>query len=455
MIPGEKTDNWFLFSRESHKALFSELDVLLRSLDRFFYLENLPLSKEDPTQRNFHTELAAVRDVIFRILGILEVIMPESRKNAYWFQKFTESKLLTTHSRDIYRETLYKQDSPEQGINVLYDSFINLKGVVTDLLSTGGGISFLSYTNIGQLISKEIRENTFFNPFRKDINPEFDTIQNPLISEIVRSIKDRDVKKNISLLYLYFFRFLRYLSHIDISSQHSIALNTSLLILIMLRSEMNILHIYMKNTGESMKDTTLSFLLKSISYQFSMETKRVYLQELKEIMRKKAPQQFRGKIENSFGILKNLIEQSIVQLAQFYRPHIRGKDIFVSFTTKYFQSMKLREDIFILRRFLALLEEKADLQEEGSDIFASMKTYMRYFENFTFKLLRSDDYDEFASFFNGIFFMKEFELKNCLEKIHNFKIFLETTLRHIDNRDELKDKPIDTDKAEELLKQYL
>jgi hypothetical protein len=51
--------------------------------------------------------------------------------------------------------------------------------------------------------------------------------------------------------------------------------------------------------------------------------------------------------------------------------------------------------------------------------------------------------------------MKEFELNKILEKIHNFKIFLETTLRHIANRDELKDKPIDTDKAEELLKQYL
>jgi len=454
MIPVEKTDNWFLFSRESHKALFSELDVLLRSLDRFFYLENLPLSKEAHTQRNFYSELAAVRDVIFRILGILEVIMPESRKNAYWFQKFTESKFLTNHSRDIYRETLYKQDSPEQGINVLYGSFINLKGVVTDLLRTGG-ISFLSYTNIGQLISKEIRGNTFFNPFRKDINPEFDTIQNPLISEIVRSIKEREVKKNISLLYLYLFRFLRYLSHIDIASQHSIALNASLLILIMLRSEMSMLHIYMKNTGGSIKDTTLSLQLKSISYQFSMETKRVYLQELKEIMREKAPQQFRGKIENSFGILKNLIEQSIVQLAQFYKPDIQGKDIFFSFTTKLFQSMKLREDVFILHRFLTLLEEKAGLQEEGYDIFASMKTYMRYFENFTFKLLRSDDYNEFASFFNGIFSLKEFELNKILDNIHNFKIFLETTLRHIANRDELKDKPIDTDKAEELLKQYL
>ena len=65
------------------------------------------LSKEDLTNRNFYDELTAVRDVIFRVLGILEVIIPESKKNAYWFQKFTESKLLTDHiERFIQGETV-------------------------------------------------------------------------------------------------------------------------------------------------------------------------------------------------------------------------------------------------------------------------------------------------------------------------------------------------------------
>ena len=307
MIFNEKKDKWFLISKEDHREIFSELDVLLRSLDRFFYLENLPIAKEDITQRNFYNELSAVRDVIFRILGILEVIIPESKKNAYWFQKFTESKFLSDYSRDLYKEKRYKQDSPEKGVYVLYDSFINLKGIVTDLLKTSG-ISFLSFSNIGHLISKEIRENIFFNPFRMDINPEFDTIKNPEISEIVKSCKDKEVRKYVSLLFLYCFRFLRYLGHVDIASQHSVALSSSLLIIIMLRSEMNALHAYMKNAGDTVKDPELSLILKSTSYQFSMETKRVYLQELKEISRKKAPQEFRGKIENSYGILKNLIE---------------------------------------------------------------------------------------------------------------------------------------------------
>jgi hypothetical protein len=454
MNVNEKTDDWFLTSREEHKESFSELDVLLRSFDRFFYVENLPIVKEDLTNRNFHDELTAARDVIFRVLAILEVIIPESKKNAYWFQKFTESKLLTDHSRDLFRNKLYKQDSPEKGVYLLYDLFINLKSVVTDLLKTEE-ISYLSYKNIGQLIGKEIRENVYLNPFRKDINSEFDIIVKAEISEIVKSIKDRNVKKSISLLYIYLFRFLRYMSHIDIASQHTVALHSSLLILILLRSEISIFHTYIRKVSESIKDEPLKLLLKSLSYQFSMESKRVYLQELKEIMRKKAPHHFRGKIENSHGILKNLTEQSIVQLTHFFKPEIQGKDIFDSYTTRICQSMKLREDIFVLHRFLTLIEEKASLPERVPDIFEYLKNFMRYFESFTFKLLRYDDYEEFASFFTVVFSLKDSEYNKILEKIHNFKIFLETTLRHISDRAELKDNPLDIIQAEELLKQYL
>jgi hypothetical protein len=95
------------------------------------------------------------------------------------------------------------------------------------------------------------------------------------------------------------------------------------------------------------------------------------------------------------------------------------------------------------------------LQEERSVIFESLKNFMRYFESFTFKLLRYDDYDEFASFFNDIFSFKEPEFNKIFEKIHNFNIFLETTLRHISIRAELRDKPMDINKTEKLLEQYL
>jgi uridine kinase len=42
-----------------------------------------------------------------------------------------------------------------------------------------------------------------------------------------------------------------------------------------------------------------------------------------------------------------------------------------------------------------------------------------------------------------------------MEKIHNFRIFLETTLRQIANRTELRDKPVDMKRVDKIINQYL
>src|SRR5512135_558173 len=193
----EDKEDWVRDSKKANHQLFSELDVLLRALDRFFNIDNLTYSNDDLTNKNFYEELVTVRDAILRVLGILEVIIPESKKNAYWFQKFAETKFLSAQGRDDFREGLYRQDTPEKSLYLLYDSFINLKGVISDLIRTGT-LSYMGFMNIGHMIGKEIRENVFFNPFRKSLNPEFDTITNPKISDIVKSIGQREKRKFVS-----------------------------------------------------------------------------------------------------------------------------------------------------------------------------------------------------------------------------------------------------------------
>ena len=117
--------------------------------------------------------------------------------------------------------------------------------------------------------------------------------------------------------------------------------------------------------------------------------------------------------------------------------------------------MKLREDIYVLHKFLTLLEEQTVSPDDRADIFKSLKNFMFYFESFTFKLLRYDDYDEFASFFHDLFSLKQFDFDKIQERIHNFNIFLETTLRHLSNRAEFTGKPLNTERAEKLFQQYL
>ena len=450
---------WVADSKKSHRKLFAELDALLRALDRFFSPENLMTSQEDLTAKDFSDEFMTARDAILRILGILEVVIPESRKNSYWFQKFAETKLLTTRDRDAFRQRIYRQETPEHGLYLLYDSFINLKGILSDLMRASS-ISYMGFINIGSMVSKEIRENRYFNPFAKGLNPEFDGIHHQDISAVVRSIEDRKLRKEISIIYIFLFRLMRYLAFIDLETQRSVSLNSSLIILILLRSEIQTFRTIIAKGIPKIENQDLQMLLQAVAYQFSMELRRVYEQELRDIHRKKTSPQFRGKIENCHGILKNLTEQSVVQLTQFFKPDIKGEEIFSSFLTKVQQSLRLREDIVVLHRFLLIMDAKTGKPGEWIRVFESLRSYMVYFESFTFRLLRYDDYEEFVQFFNEMITVRKEKLSaesfgRLTQKTAHFRIYLETTLRHIEQRAELNGKSLDMERVESLMKQYL
>jgi hypothetical protein len=458
MNMSEETEHWVTDARRGNGPLFSELDVLLRSLDRFFTIENLTASNEELTAKNFYEELVTAQDTILRVLAILEVVIPESRKNAYWFQKFAETKLLSTRRRDEFKGSLYRQDTPEKGLYLLYDSFINLKGVVSDLMRSGN-ISYSGFRNIGHIISKEIRENVFFSPFARDINPEFDAIDSTAISDIVKKLENRELKKNVSLIFISLFRLLRFLKVVDVAAQRPVPLNSSLAVLIMVRSEIPLLRGLAERAARAAGDSDLAAVLNALSYQFAMEAKRVFQVELRDIHRKREQLHFRGKIENCHGILKNLVEHSIMQMAQAFSPGTTGEEIFPSLATRLEQSLRLREDLVALRMLLSDVEAGSESPGRAR-LFESLRNYMVYFESFTFRLLRYDDHEEFALFFNEIRAAKSETVQGAgfrkvIERMRHFGIFLDTTLRHLDNRTELSGKPVDMERVESLIRQYL
>lgn len=452
------TENWVWASRKANWELFSEADVLLRSLERFFSVEHGP-SRDELAAGNFYEELITARDTILHLLGILEVIIPDSRKNAYWFQKFAENELLTAVRRDALRANLYRQDTPERALCLLYDTCINLKGIMSDLLQSGN-ISYLSFMNIGRLVSKEVRENRYFNPFRKGLNPEYDFIHSAEVSEIVRTVEPKKLKKEVSLIYVYLFRFLRFLGFIDISTRREVTLNSSLMILFLLKSEINIFLVFLEKTFKAATDRAFAELMQSVSCEFAMENRRVFSQELHDIYRLRSSPHFRGKIENSHGIMKNLAEHAIFQVTRHFKPDVKGEAIFPSFVAKVQQSLRLREDIFVLHEFVSMLESAAGNIRQSVRVFESLRNYMVYFEGFTFRLLRYGDYEEFASFFSEIRGLpkdaaEKPDFSRVIGRVRQFKVLLELILMNIENRVELNGRSFDNERIELMMRQYL
>lgn len=451
---------WLIESRTVYKDLYIELDALLRGIDRFFNTKNLPIDPEDLTSKNFFHEMIIMRDSILRTLGILEVVLPESKKNAYWFKKFAETKFLSDQKRDSLADKEDDQETPEKWIFALYDSFVNFKGIISDVLKAKK-IQYISFKNMGDIIRKEIRENNYFSPFKQRVHREFDIIDNPIISYIVKSIEDRKLKRSISMGMIFLFRQLRFLTCIDITTKRKISISCGLLILVMMRSEIGQILKFLGRETKKDHVKDLGDIFQQLSFSLSIEIKRVYQQELKNILNMKNIRNLRGRIENSHGILRNLIEQSIVKIAEYFDSDISGETIFATFITKFAQSVKLREDIYILHKLLTLFEENMSIKTKRTTALEALKNYMFYFESFTFKLLRYDDYEEFSTFFNNfLVYVKAtpFESgnsKSLLDKLHNFRIYLETTLNHINNRTELQNNPLDVDRTKQLLMQYI
>jgi len=446
--------NWIDIARDEHHGLFSELDTLLKALDRFFITENLPASRFSFNSKDMRFELETAKNGILRVLSILEAIVPETNRNAYWFQKFAEDKLLDNRKRDRMRAGMYKQDTPEKGLYVLYDTFINLKSLAMDILRNQD-ILFMSFKNLGEIISKEIRENRYFNPFALEVNPDFDFISNDKITGIVRCIEDKDAKKAVSVLFLHMFRILRYLKTMDHRSLNMVAIHCSLLVFSLLKSEIDAFRNYIDKFIPKTKDKELEMLAQSLAYQISMESKRVFQQELKDISEKKNNIQMRGRIESSRGILKNLVEHATIQLARHWQPNLKGDDVFEVFITKTAQSLKLREDTYVLNRLVSEAIKAGDATRSG--VFSMLMNYMEYFENFTFKLLRYADYEQFSGLFVSIQdgYQGGEDIKKLMDTCHQFNIYLDATLGQISQRADLEGKPLDVDKAEDIVKQYL
>lgn len=450
----DSADNWVELVRDENLDLFSELDVLLKGLDRFFITDNLPASRQSYNAKEMRFELECAKDGIVRVLAILEAIIPESNRNAYWFQKFAESKLMDNRNRDRMREGMYKQDTAEKSIYLLYDSFINLKSIALDLLRNRE-LYFMSFKNLGNILSKVIRENTHFNPFKLDVNLDFDFISNEQITRIVKSMDNREARKAVSILFLHMFRLLRYMKTMDHRNLNPVSMHCSIIVFALLKSEIEAFRNYIDKAIPKLGDAELEMLSQSLSYQIGMETKRVFQQELKDLSEDKTDIQMRGRIEAGRGILKNLVEHSIIQLARHWNPEIRGEDVFDVFITKTAQSLKLREDMFVLNR-LVVSAEKAT-EEDRPGVFNMLMNYMEYFENFTFKLLRYADYEQFSSLFEDIRlgYKSGEDTKKLIDSCHQFSIYLDTTLGQLSQRADLEGKPLDVDKAQDIVKQYL
>jgi hypothetical protein len=469
-------DEWLqsLDLKNKGNILF-ELEVLLKGLDRFFNLANLPLANmEQVVTLDFSEEVRIVQDFIDRVAELSGKLLEASRREDYQFRHYVGHRLLGDYERTRWAEAVLQQRTPVESLFVLFSTFSNLRELVKGLAMINQ-VPYSIFFNLGSMISREILANRYFNPTSSlKFQPEYDKVTNRRIGKIIRAIDNQHLQKQVSLIVLAFHRLLRYLDYIDRRRSSIEAQKSSLLFFSLIYSESKYLKEYIENNlprnlqgVEHEKTQEVLDVCDSLAFQIQMEINKIHNSELAHLSKSQDPDFVKTCVENSHGILANFFQQSIIQILKVFEPQLMEESVFPGFITHRIDSLQLRQDLAVFQALMDKFEEILETTSAGT----SLETYIKYLRlqkgwiaklrRDSVPLMRYHDFIEFDKYFRFIEETTEDDLENpdVLDKFKMdtkfFKIFLETTLGQIDNRTCLQDKPLDRKKVERTLKHFI
>lgn len=416
-----------------------ELEMWLRSFERFFRVRNQPLSEKEAKQlalRNWSEELRLVDNVILRVAQLCTAILTEEQVNQTRFDQYVEGYLKKDDLIDPYIEKLMRQASPEAGLTLLREAFEDAHLLLTDLVKLSR-MRYATFAAVGRVLYREIRRSHLIALLiDKKFKPIHDRITNPTIAAIVRRIDDVFERKQAARIFLELFRLLHYLTYTDPSTLEEANLKNTILIFSLITSETRLLLNYIeRRVLKTMPPERLLYqVYDSLIYCLPLELKKVINTELLDISVSRQADNIRARVENSHGILRDCFQQSIVQVAQAFEPGISGEDIFPDFTAKLDQSVRLRDGL------ASLIRAVREFSEQKSESAAqNMRDEISLFYDESMKYLMYRDWTGFEIFF--IEMLKCGSQTALLQIAHRFETFLTTLFREVMKRGILQQVP--------------
>jgi hypothetical protein len=416
-----------------------ELEMWLRSFERFFRVRNQPLSEKETRHlalRNWSEELRLVDYVIRRVVNLCTAILTEEHVNQSRFDQYVEDYLRKDELTDPYIGKLLRQTTPEAALTLLRESFEDIHLFLTDLVKVSR-IRYSSFMSVGRILYREMRGSELIALLiDKKFKSIHDRITNPAVAAMVRRIQHPIHRRQAARVFLEFFRLLHYLDHADPERLEEVSLKSTVLIFSLVTSETRMLLNFIERRVLKMlePEDAAYAVYDSFVYCVPLELKKVLNTELLDLSVARQADNVRARVENSHGILKDCFQQSVVQLAQVFETSIQGSDVFSDFTAKLDQSVHLRDD---LARLICAVRVFSSQKDENAA--RSMKEEISHFYDSSMKYLMYRDWSGFEIFFIEI--LKCGSLPALLQIAHRFETFLMTLFREVTKRSILSGIP--------------
>ncbi|MBM3791945.1 MAG: hypothetical protein FJW35_16555 [Acidobacteria bacterium] len=399
----EKLSAWInhVQAQDGIEDLF-ELETWLRGLGAFTDIRHLPLSeseRSDVVARSFAPELRILR----RVLQICErgsiSLLKLGRASKVEFETFIENQMRKDSVLDYHVSKILEQPTPSDSLQRLLETTTDL-ATLLDAMPEAAHQNLQSYLSVGRTFQRGLRDCRYVDMLlAQRFRLQYDRVDNPILSSLLRSISDPAMRRNTALALLYLYRFLRYLTVTGRDLRLDHPLRHHVVVFSLLHQEAGRYVDFLKARLVKGKkvDPSVRNAGELMVHSLKLELRRVMERELVFVGADTDASTIYSKMENSHGLLTNCFQSCIVTLAQAYDPGIDARSVFPSMLEGADRARKLRQELWDLRRDLDDLAGR----ESDCDLSRVMERIAGFRES-SLKYLMYKDWGEFERFADSI-----------------------------------------------------
>ena len=467
LVKGSQPRPEFLAERErwlrsvqvdGREELLFEFEMLLRGLERYFSLHNLPFDPANPpvVTRNFAEELVDVRDALEQAIRLARRLLDPDSEGKLQFRRYVESQLMADDRarRELLEQEL-EQDTPQEALFVLRQAFESLRTIIDHLLKLEVS-TYALFSEVGNLALREIVLNRFFRPFRSlEFRLEYDRIRSVPLLEALCALGEVP-RRHFTVALLGAFRLLHYLSYAGNASRA--AQPRARVVLALVRSEALTLIGYLKDeAAPHLEKKRHRVGILKLARDLQRAVRSVSEQLVGDLSE-------RGSEYGAAVGLTATLRLGIVALARVLdiAPPEEGDDFSALVSTEE-MAQRLRQDLWAFADLCRSAQGAFALDDDDGDAamdaLGYLREYVGYFQDVSYHLLRYGDFEAFDRFAERISALvlppeKAGERARLAEECRLFTRAAEATFDHAARRSELLGQRFDRHAAERLRSRF-
>lgn len=340
-----------------------EVKLWFEGLEEYFaspYLENLLFKYQTTDSRNYQVYVNTFSQITGKIINHLKTLDFDKDQFFLNFEEFIVEKFMENYTPKSfpYLKDVY---SPESWFYSLRIFLQNIRNLAIDLAGNSS-ISLRTFSSLKRLYRKELMDNSIIISLLKgSLIPKMDKVYQPDVCEIIASIEDKKLRKDIGIFFIIAFRILKINDFIieNLNKNRNIEMAIPL-ILVLKKNLDSLLSFYDKILKQSLsaafppgREPEFDNIIEELQYEY----KKMFSGEVPYYFESNNEKVNKRKLLKNVAIISDFATQHLIlAMAKIFREDIAGDQIFAN---------------FISRERMAL-----DVQKKLKNLYAKINSYL-------------------------------------------------------------------------------